>query len=140
MRTGRVFAVLLLAATGLAGSSCTTGADGNDETLEELGAQYCTHVGESECGTPELEQQCLDELERNLADASHEGCERELDEYLRCAANDAIECTTIDTNPPMTYPMLESSTCVELVVEFHECVTWVAPNCAISNGADASGL
>ena len=122
-----------------AGVSCSTGADGSDETREELGTEYCTHIGESECGTPELEQECLAELEQNLVDASHEGCEGELDAYLRCAANDAIECITLDTSPPMTYPTLASSTCVERLVEFHECVTWVAPLCGIGMGSDPSG-
>jgi hypothetical protein len=140
MRTGRAFVGFLVAAAGFIGVSCVAGSDGEpSQTREELGAELCTHIRESECGTPELEEECLAELEQNLADAAAEGCEAELDEYLRCAAGSAIECVTFDTTPESTRPTLANSTCVDLVLEFHECVTWVAPLCGIGMGTDPSG-
>jgi hypothetical protein len=141
MRMRRVFASMLVAAGGFVGVSCVAGGGAEDhKTTEELGAELCTHIREAECGTPELEAECLAELEQNLVDASHEGCETELDEYLWCATASAIECVTLDTEPPRTYPVVANSTCVELDSAFHECVTWVAPLCGIGAGTDPSGL
>lgn len=123
---------------GTTSPPCTSTAD--ERTSVELGAEYCAHIRESVCGTPEREAECLAEVDQQRADAARDSCEAELLSYLRCAAESPIECYELDTSPPSTHASVADSRCSDLRVAFGVCVYWIEPECGLGSGGDGNGL
>jgi len=97
----------------------------------ELLSEVCRQAREAPCGSEAAEQDCLERLGRDRDDAANEGCESELNAYLKCASSRPMECVALDFEParPQVVPA-----CSDLHGVFSECITGVGPLCALGYG------